>query len=102
MLRGRLNDYFNILKTEETQFLNFLKAKYPIFHKSNFFFRDLQYGIRKYFEIKGIRISYGDSEKLAKELTSFYEQKEILIPVSNQTWTLNYPEFVTTAPGDPL
>ncbi len=102
MLRGKLNDYFNLLKNEETQFLSYLKAKYPVFHKSNFFYRDLQYGIRKYLEIKGIEISYGDSEKLTKELSSFFEQKEIFIPVSNQAWTLNYPEFVTTVPGDPL
>lgn len=102
MLRGKLNEYFNLLKNEETQFLNFLKAKYPIFHKSNFFYRDLQYGIRKYLELKGIKISYGESDKLTKELASFFEQHEKFISVSKQAWTINYPEFVTTAPGDPL
>ncbi|HSD63202.1 MAG TPA: hypothetical protein VLB50_05360 [Ignavibacteriaceae bacterium] len=102
MLRGKLNDYFEILKDEELQFMNFLKAKYPFFHKSNFFFRDLQYGIRKYFGMKGIKISYTDSERLTRELASYYEVKQIFIPVSNQTWSLNYPEFVTTVPGDPL
>ena len=102
MLRGKLNKYFNTLKNEDKQFLNFLKAKYPLFHKSNFFFRDFQYGIRKYMELKGIDISYGDSEKLANELSSYFEQQNIFIPTNNQGWTINYPEFVTTVPGDPL
>ncbi len=102
MLRGKMNEYYNILKNEDTQFLNFLKAKYPLFHKSNFFYRDFQYGIRKYLELKGIDVSYGDSDKLAKELALFFEQQNIFIRVSTQGWTLNYPEFVTTVPGDPL
>ncbi len=102
MLRGKLNDYFNLLKIEDIQFLNFLKAKYPLFHKSNFFFRDFQYGIRKYLEMKGIEISYAESNELAKELASHFVSKEIFIPVNSQGWTINYPEFVTTVQGDPL
>lgn len=102
MLRGKLNQYYDLLKNEDTQFLNFLKAKYPLFHKSNFFYRDFQYGIRKYLELKGIDISYADADKLAKELSAFFEQQNIFIRVSTQGWTINYPEFVTTVPGDPL
>ena len=102
MLRGKLNEYFNLLKNEDKQFLTFLKAKYPLFHKSNFFYRDFQYGIRKYMELKGIDITYSEADKLAKELASSFEQQEIFIPVNSQSWTLNYPEFVTVVPGDPL
>lgn len=102
MLRGKLKEYYSLLKNEEIQFLNFLKAKYPLFHKSNFFYRDFQYGIRKYLELKGINISYGDSEILAKELSSSFEQQNIFIRVNSQGWSINYPDFVTTAPGDPL
>lgn len=102
MLRGKMNDYFNLLKVEDKQFLNFLKARYPLFHKSNFFYRDFQYGIRKYLELKGIDVSYADSDELAKELASYFEKEGIFIPVNSQGWTINYPEFVTTVPGDPL
>lgn len=102
MLRGKLNNYFELLKNEELQFMNFLRAKYPLFHRSNFFYRDLQYGIRKYFEVKGIKITYADSEKLTRELASYFEIKNVFIPVSNHAWSLNYPEYVTTVPGDPL
>jgi len=102
MLRGKLNEYYNLLKNEDKQFLSFLKAKYPLFHNSNFFYRDFQYGIRKYLELKGIEVSYADSDKLAAELGSHFEKQNIFIPVNSQGWTINYPEFVTTVPGDPL
>lgn len=102
MLRGKLNDYFNLVKVEDKQFLNFLKARYPLFHKSNFFYRDFQYGIRKYLEMKGIDVSYAESDELAKEMSAYFEKQEIFIPVNSQGWTINYPEFVTTVPGDPL
>jgi hypothetical protein len=102
MLRGKMSDYFNLLKVEDKQFLNFLKARYPLFHKSNFFYRDFQYGIRKYLELKGIDVSYAEADELAKELSSHFEKEGIFIPVNEQGWTINYPEFVTTVPGDPL
>ncbi len=102
MLQGKLNEYFSLLKIEDAQFLNFLKARYPLFHKSNFFYRDFQYGIRKYLELKGIKISYAESDQLAKEMAAYLEEKTIFIPVNDQGWTVNYPEFVTTVPGDPL
>lgn len=102
MLRGKLNEYFSMLKIEDKQFLSFLKARYPLFHNSNFFYRDFQYGIRKYLEVKGIEISYAESDKLARELASHFQQKKIFIPVDDRGWTVNYPEFVTTVPGDPL
>lgn len=102
MLRGKLNEYFSLLKIEEKQFLAFLKARYPLFHKSNFFYRDFQYGIRKYLEMKGIEVSYAESDQLARELGAYLEQKTIFIPVNDMGWTVNYPEYVTTVPGDPL
>ncbi len=102
MLRGKLIEYYSQLKNEDKQFLSFLKAKYPLFHKSNFFYRDFQYGVRKYLELKDIDISYAEADKLARELSAYFEEKEIFIPVGSQAWTVNYPEFVTTVPGDPL
>ncbi|HKB85411.1 MAG TPA: hypothetical protein VKD08_04525 [Ignavibacteriaceae bacterium] len=102
MLRGKLSKFYSQLKNEDKQFLSFLKAKYPLFHNSNFFYRDFQYGVRKYLELKDIDITYGESDKLALQLVTYFEEKEIFIPVSKQAWTINYPEFVTTVPGDPL
>jgi hypothetical protein len=82
--------------------LSYLKAKFPVFHKSNFFFRDLQYGIRSFFETKDINISYTEAEELAIAVADHFEKKEIFIKINEKAWTVNHSDFVTTEPGDPL
>lgn len=95
-------NYFDLIKNDDQVFLKYLKAKYPFFHNSNFFFRDLQFGLQKYLEKKGIKISNKEAEELAHRLGDYLEEKNIFIKVNLSGWRLNYPEFVTTAPGDPL
>jgi len=102
MKKEILNNQFELIKNDPLIFLNYLKANYPLFHNSNFFFRDLQYGLRKFLEKKDMIISYPESEEMTKKLTEYLEQKEILVKISSSTWKLNYPEFVTQVPGDPL
>ena len=94
--------YFNQLKTDQAIFLNFLKAKFPLFHNSNFFFRDFHYGIKRYLEKKGIFVSYQKSELIAKELSMYFESQGIFIRTNDLGWTVNYPEFITQVPGDPF
>lgn len=97
-----ISKYFDQLKNDQTVFLNFLKAKYPLFHNSNFFFRDFHYGIKKYFEKKGIFLSYQQSEQLAKELAMYFESQGLFIRTNSIGWKVNYPEFTTQNPGDPF
>ncbi|MFZ0452999.1 MAG: hypothetical protein WCE54_20665 [Ignavibacteriaceae bacterium] len=102
MKKEILNEQFEQIKNDPVIFLNYLKANYPLFHNSNFFFRDLQYGLRKFLEKKGIVVSYPGSEELTKKLAVYLEEKEILVKISSSTWRVSYPEFVTQVPGDPL
>ena len=95
-------EHLDLLKNNMEIFFNFLKAKYPVFHKSNFFFRDFQFGIRSFFHKKDIDISYAESEYLAKEFGKYLEENDVFIRINNQTWKVNYPDFVTEVPGDPL
>ncbi len=97
-----MKNYFELVKNEYQVFLNFMKAKYPMFHNSNFFFRDLQFGILKYLENKGIKINNSEAEELAKKLSAYFEDSKIFIKVNSFGWRLNYPEFVTKIPGDPI
>ncbi|MBS4035591.1 MAG: hypothetical protein KGZ85_14060 [Ignavibacterium sp.] len=97
-----MNKNRNILVEEREQILNFLRARYPLFHNSNFFFRDLQYGIRSYFDKRGIEISYPEAEKFAHEFSKSLEADQIFIRINNQGWKVNYPEFATAIPGDPF
>ena len=101
-MKETTTEYLSILKKENVIFLNYLKARFPLFHNSNFFFRDLQYGIKQFFEMKNLDITYPESEKLAVEFGSYLESKDILKRVNDQGWKLNYTEFITAKPGDPL
>ena len=101
-MANKLLQKLEILKNNDSVLLEFLKAKFPVFHNSNFFFRDLQYGIRSFFEKKEIKISYQDAEKLANEIAKHFEEKGIFIKVNHQGWKIHFPEFATAEPGDPF
>jgi hypothetical protein len=101
-MKNNTPEYLLLLKKETVVFLNYLKARFPLFHNSNFFFRDLQYGIKQFFEMKNLDITYPESEILAKEFGAYLEGEGILLRVNDQGWKLNYTEFVTAKPGDPL
>lgn len=92
----------NIEENEYPVILNFLKAKFPIFHNSNIFYRDIQFGLIKYFDKKGEKLSYFDSANLANSLSKNLERKGIFVKINKFSWKLNYPEFVTSKPGDPF
>lgn len=102
MNNKKLNPIFDNLKNEDQIFLNYLRAKFPLFHNSNFFYKDFEYGIIGFLEKKGINVTFQDAEELSKLLSDYYISKGIFIKTSNQGWKLNYPEFTTAKPGDPF
>ncbi len=91
-------ELLSILTGNRQSFLEFLKAKYPVFHNSNIFFRDVQYGIQKYFEKKEIKVTYQQAEKLAVEFISHLEKENIIKKVNSIGWKLNLPEFSSAIP----
>ncbi len=93
---------YNDLKNENQIFLNYLKAKFPIFHNSNFFFRDFQYGLKSFLEKKGTTLTDNNLAGLAVQFSEYFETQGIFIRTSTQGWKVNYPEFVTAKPGDPF
>jgi hypothetical protein len=93
---------YNDLKNENQIFLNYLKAKFPIFHNSNFFFRDFQYGLKGFLEKKGATLTDNNLASLAKQFSEYYETEGIFVKTSSQGWKINYLEFVTVKPGDPF
>jgi len=82
-----------LLKENVKDFMHFLKSRYSLFHLSNLFFRDIHYGIMSFLELKGSRIGYGQAEDLSKRFIQELEQLDILKPIKNGSWMLNYPEF---------
>jgi hypothetical protein len=102
MSNKNITDLFNDLKNESQIFLSYLKAKFPIFHNSNLFYRDFQYGLKSFLEKKGITLTDFNLDSLSKQFSEYYETQGTLIRTSSQGWKLNYPEFVTAKPGDPF
>lgn len=78
-----------------TEVLTFLKSRFPLFHLSNIFFRDIQYGIQLFLERKGIKAGYPESEQIAHEFVSALEREGVLVAIDRQSWALHYPEFRT-------
>ena len=79
----------------EHDVLRYLKTQFPMFHLSNFFFRDIQYGIQRYLLGQGISVSYAGAEHLAKAFVESMERSGIMRQVDGQSWTVMFPEFRT-------
>lgn len=97
-----MNRINKLIESDYPVFLNFMKAKFPLFHNSNIFYRDLQFGLIKFLEKKGQKVSSVEAQRLADDIGKNLEEKGIFTRVNNSGWRLNYPEFTTTKPGDPL
>lgn len=102
MAKKDFSNNLELLKREDESFLGFLKAKYPMFHNSNFFYRDLQYGVLSFMQKKGNEITYAEAGKLADAISEEFENTGIFVRMNKIGWKINYPEFTTTEPGDPL
>jgi hypothetical protein len=53
-------------------------------------------------EKKEIDISYAEAAKLADAISEEFENKGTFVKMSKTGWKINYPDFATTEPGDPL
>lgn len=87
----------------QKEVLAFLKSKFPLFHLSNFFFRDLQYGIQMFLERKaGMSLRYPKAESIAKAFAAQLERENIFVRIDQQSWAVNYPEFKTPVVKPPV
>ncbi len=75
------------------EFLNFLKAKFRLYHLSNVFLRDLSYGVMAYLHERGTRLRLTAAERMARQVAEAFERQGLLKKVDAQSWVLLYPEF---------
>lgn len=92
---------FTFLAENQTSLMNYLKSRYRMYHRSNVFYRDIQFGIRHFLESKKIKVSYTVSELLANEIIHLLETENTFLRVGNMSWVLNYPEFITSSSQTP-
>jgi hypothetical protein len=81
---------------KERELFRFMKEHgYPVFHKSNMFLRDLQFGIRDYHRASSkVDIGSRNADKFAAELIDDLVRKGIFIPMDKNTWMLVMEEFL--------
>ncbi|MBU2445544.1 MAG: hypothetical protein KJ666_08235 [Bacteroidetes bacterium] len=92
---------FTFLAENQTSLMNYLKSRYRMYHRSNVFYRDIQFGIRYFLGSKKIKVSYTESELLANEIINLLEGESTLLRVGNMSWVLNYPSFITSTTQAP-
>ena len=81
----------------EKEVLFFLKARFPVYHLSNIFFRDVHYGILTVLREKKMNVGYAEGEMIARAYIRRLEEENVLTKIDGQTWRVNYPEFRTPA-----
>lgn len=81
---------------KELDILRFMKQNgFPVFHMSNIFLRDIQYGIRDFFRAtERIDIGSRESDACAHAMINRLESQGMLVPFRAHTWLLHNEEFL--------
>ena len=79
----------------EREVLVHLKERFPVFHLSNIFFRDIQYGIQSYLKGRNLKVDYRLAENIAHQFIAQLERENILRRIDRQTWMVHLEEFKT-------
>jgi len=90
--------HVDALLKDKIIFLNFLKSIVPVFHNSNIFYRDIQYGIQKFLLLKGFKAKNEQCEQLTDIVAKELIQENFLRPMNPTTWLVNYPPYAAGAP----
>ena len=83
-------NYLEHLISNKKVFFNFMNENYTIFQHSNLFYRDLQYAIMAYFEMKDKPIKYADAELFAKGFISNLVDNNELLEIDHKSWRINF------------
>ncbi len=93
-----MNEAYNLLVSEKEKFLHFFKHRFPVFHNSNIFYRDIEYTVRYYLDSRNQKVKAGELIKITADLIKYFEGAGVFVYMSPKTWMVNYPEFSTTPP----
>lgn len=83
-------NHLNELINNKEIFFRFIAQRGPVFTGANVFLRDIQYGIKFFFDKKNIKLKYAETEKLAFEFASELSANGNLIKYNNYTWKVNF------------
>jgi len=83
-----MNHLEELLNNKEV-FFRYIAERFPVYTGANVFLRDIQYGIKFFFEKKKIKLKYAQAEKLALEFVSKLVDTNDLTKFDKQTWKVN-------------
>ncbi len=86
----------------KAQFLEYFRSKFPAFHNSNVFYRDLRYAAKYFLVSGGFKPSDAELEGVLDALVRVMVSDGVFRKVSEGTWAINQPDFRTKEPGKPL
>lgn len=84
-----------LLVNEKSVLLNYFKSRFPLFHNSNIFFRDMQFVIQSFLELRKVHLTYSEYESITSDFLAQLENEGKVIKVSANGWKVNMPEFRT-------
>jgi len=84
----KMNKLQELLNNKEI-FFRYIAERFPVHTGSNVFLRDIQYGIKFFFEKKRIKLKYAQAEVLALEFISRLVESNDLSEFNKQTWKVN-------------
>lgn len=84
-----MNQLNELINNKEI-FFRFIAERAPVFTGANVFLRDIQYGIKFFFEKKNIQLKYAQTEKMAFEFTKALVANSDLIQYKPNTWKVNF------------
>ncbi len=66
--KEKIMKHLDEILQNKARFFNFMSKKFPVKYKSNIFLRDVQFAIKDYFDQKNVKLSYTETENMAKAL----------------------------------
>ena len=81
---------------KKKEVFDFMRAhKFPVYHASNIFFRDIEYAIRDYVRVHEHKdIGTRETARLTTEFVDDLEKNDVIRPFARNTWVLNDPEYL--------
>jgi len=83
-----------LITNHKPEFLKYLKSKFPLYHMSNIFFRDIHFGVLSYLQSQGKKVGYVEAEMIVRQVAAEYEKDGVFKKIDHQSWLLNYPEYM--------
>lgn len=77
----------------QVEFLQFMRARSPLFHLSNVFLRDLHFAVIEFLRMKKVNIRQTEAEQVAREIALQFEKKNMFKKLNANTWMLINPDY---------